>query len=407
MPQCGHRQVLGTCAGYAECMDAIKDFREADFLRAARTAREGRPPLAPARPWCDRWSCMDHAACALPFKVYQYTRADLANHPLLSCLQTTNLSHAQIARHVTHEPKRACAFWFEVGQRCRNLPHASTLPYWRGNGINHVFIDHWDRGIDAAERAQWLGRAAIAQGHATAERWVHGLDIALGLHPRMPLSPSDLRLAATPPWARRYLLTFKGTHSHISRVRAGMHHDLARRVVLATFPHPMQCMVSTSLRRPYAMSKERRLSPLHADCCQRLKVFYEGYEYRRLMNTTFALVMPGRQPASYRLAEVLGRGSIPVFYGFDDALLPYDELIDWSALSLNVPIDVSFERTLLPLLEAAAADRPRMARMQREGQRVFRRWFGTRSATAGDHAILETLRRRFELEVRRRRLRSN
>ena len=62
------------------------------------------------------------------------------------------------------------------------------------------------------------------------------------------------------------------------------------------------------------------------------------------MNASFALVAPGRQPASYRLAEVLGRGLLPVFFGFEDALLPYEELVDWSALSLNVPIDVDCER---------------------------------------------------------------
>lgn len=384
-------------------MDVIKDFREDEFLAEARRQREGRPPLAPARPWCSKWSCIDHAACTLPFKLYQYTHADLEGHPLAACLAVTNFSHPVIAPHVTLDPARACAFWFELGQRCKNLAHASSLPFWRGNGINHVFVDHWDRGIDARERVQWLGRAAIAQGHSTAERWVRGLDIALGLHPRVSLTKADVRLATTALWERNFLLTFKGTHSHVSRVRAGMHHDRQRGVVLATFPHPQQCMASTSLKRPFAMAREKRLHPLHADCCQQLMHFYNNYDYHRLMNTTFALVMPGRQPASYRLAEVLGRGSIPVFFGFDEAVLPYDELIDWSALSLNVPIDVSFEATLFPLLERLRADRPRLLRMQRLGQQVFRKYFGSQDASAGDKAIVETLRRRFEFEMRRAR----
>lgn len=407
---CGHEQVLGTCPGYAECMDVIESFRENDFLEEAQSRLKGGPPLELARPWCSKWSCINHTACTLPFKVYEYTSKDLQGHPLADCLATTNLSnYSSIVHHVTLDPTRACVYWFEIkgGARCKSLRHAPSLPFWHGNGLNHIFIDHSDAGIDVRDRVQGLGRAAIAQGHATAERWVHGLDIALALYPKLPHTADDVRLAATAPWNRRFLLTFKGTYSHVSRVRAGMHHDRRRGTIIATFPHAHQCLPSTSLTSPFALGTKESLLPLHVDCCQQLKRFYAAYDYRKLMNTTFALVMPGRQPASYRLAEVLARGSIPVFFGFEDAMLPYAELIDWSSLSMNVPVDVSFEQKLFPLLESVRDNHAKALRMQLLGLEVFHKYFrvidGRTAAirAATDPVIVETLRKRFELEMRR------
>lgn len=394
--ECGRNQALGTCPGYAQCMEVLYRFKEEEFVAKTRARREGPPLAAPDRPGCSKWSCIERANCTLPFKLYQYTHADLKGHPLDACLMWKNFTRKGVAQHITSDPGRACAFWFAVDRGCKALTRAKTLPFWHGNGVNHVFIDHWDVGITAQQRALYLGRAAIAQGHSTAERWVDGLDIALALHPKLRLTEAASRFATVAPWDRKYLLTFKGRHTHISRKRAGLHHDERRGVIIVTFPHPHQCLDSTSLARPKVGNKV--LLPLRADCCEQLHAFYNSYDYSDLMNTTFALVMPGRQPASYRLAEVLGRGAVPVFFGFDEAVLPYDELIDWSAISLRVNIDASFEHTLVPLLERVREDHARVLRMQELGQQVFRKYFNSRNADAGDRAVIETLRRRFELE---------
>jgi hypothetical protein len=401
--QCGVTQRLDTCEGYTQCMDAVKAFREPEFLARITASRTGPPPLTPARAWCTKDACIDRSRCALPFKLYQYTKEDVAGLPLAPCLDPTNMSHPSLAAHVTTDPSRACAFWFGMGQalpckRFRSAVH--LLPHWRGNGLNHVFVDHSDSGVSAETRG-YLGRAIVAQGHATLDRHARGVDIPLGLHPKGSRGARDLTLYATPPWARKYLLTFKGTHSHVSRVRAGLHHDASRRTLLVTLPHPLQCAAHTRLDRPFAMRPTQRLRPLHADCCARLKPFYDHYSYADLMNASFALVAPGRQPASYRLAEVLGRGLLPVFFGFEDALLPYEELVDWAALSLNVPVDVDFERVLYPLLDVIVADRPRARAMQAAAKAAYERYFSSADSLSGTCAVVETLRRRFEYELRR------
>mmetsp|Transcript_20307 Transcript_20307/g.48036 ORF Transcript_20307/g.48036 Transcript_20307/m.48036 type:complete len:365 (+) Transcript_20307:1165-2259(+) len=363
-----------------------------------RLAREGPPRVSEARPWCTKWGCIDQARCVQPFKLYQYTAEDVRGTQLEECLEPFNITGPGITEHITDDPRRACAFWFEVSGRCRALRHMWKLKHWGGNGLNHVLVIHTDEGISASERVSYLGRAAIAQGHATAERFVPGLDIALGLHSKFH-GPNALVLAAARPWARQHLLTFKGTWTHTARVRAGLHHDERRRVLLVTYPNPHQCAVSTSLRRPYLNSaRSRRLAPLHADCCEKLHSVYKSYNYARLMNTTFALVLPGRQPASYRLAEVIATGAIPVFYGFEDAMLPYAELIDWRSMSMYAPIDVNFEGKLLPALEALAADRKRLLAMQRALAKASRHFDGDGSR-GGNQAIVETLRRRYSFEL--------
>ena len=44
----------------------------------------------------------------------------------------------------------------------------------------------------------------------------------------------------------------------------------------------------------------------------------------------------GRSPATYRLAEVMSAGAIPVFVA-RDIVKPFPERVDWSSLSFSFP----------------------------------------------------------------------
>lgn len=90
------------------------------------------------------------------------------------------------------------------------------------------------------------------------------------------------------------------------------------------------------------------LYPENIDFCDALNATSERYDYVRLMNSTFGLVPAGRSPATYRLAEVMSAGAIPVFVT-RDYVRPFPERVDWPSLSFMFPpedVGVSMMDTL-------------------------------------------------------------
>ena len=77
---------------------------------------------------------------------------------------------------------------------------------------------------------------------------------------------------------------------------------------------------------------DEHLLPENVEYCEALKDRYEDHDYDSLMNTTFGLVPAGRSPGTYRLAEVMGAGAIPVIVA-RDVILPFREHFDWSSFS--------------------------------------------------------------------------
>jgi hypothetical protein len=216
----------------------------------------------------------------------------------------------------------------------------------------------------------------------------------------------NARLGGEPPWRRKWLLTFKGTATNALRSRMALYHDERSRVVVAVYPNPHKCT-----RKGRAMPIDgRQKQPVALDfganegCCAQMERLYARYNFYDLMNTTFGLVMPGHSPASYRLAEVLAAGCIPVFVGMEYGLLPFAEMIPWSEFALSAPADVDVQAGLLPKLRALAEDRPRLQRMQAHALRVYTEHFqpvayGGRISDANvRRTTLELLRRRFEYE---------
>lgn len=80
------------------------------------------------------------------------------------------------------------------------------------------------------------------------------------------------------------------------------------------------------------------LLPENIEYCQSLKSRYDDYEYGTLMDTTFGLVPAGRSPGTYRLAEIMGAGAIPVIVA-RDIVSPFREQFDWPSFSFTFAPD--------------------------------------------------------------------
>ncbi|KAJ1622506.1 exostosin family-domain-containing protein [Pavlovales sp. CCMP2436] len=413
--RCGRTHRLGGCAGFSDCVLRVMNSSEAGFLRRRRAVLGLPAAQLPNVPRCTRQSCLDLARCIPPFRFFVYDRDSLAAAGLgdnvTTCMQTADAWEPSSARLITRDPARACLFWIKVSatRGCKSYNRVGQLlrrlPHWNG-GLNHIVFESTDKGIPRTLRSKYLGKAGLAQGFSTVDNFVHGLDVAIPLRSTPNAPKLNALLGGAAPWRRKWLLTFKGTATNALRSRMALYHDELSRVVIAVYPNPHKCT-----RKGRAMPIDGRQIQLVAldfganeACCAQIEHLYSSYNFYDLMNTTFGLVMPGRSPASYRLAEVLAAGCVPVFVGMEYGLLPFAELIPWSEFSISAPGDVDVQAGLLPKLRALANDRPRLLRMQAHALGVYTEHFlpvayGGRTSDANvRRTTLELLRRRFEYE---------
>lgn len=82
----------------------------------------------------------------------------------------------------------------------------------------------------------------------------------------------------------------------------------------------------------------KHLLPENKEYCQQLVDTYNDHDYASLLNSTFGLVPAGRSPGTYRLAEVMGAGAIPVVVA-RDVVPPFREQYDWASFSFTFAPD--------------------------------------------------------------------
>lgn len=133
------------------------------------------PPILPALPKnlavnCRMFSCFDHSRCSLTsgFPVYLY---DPDLYPVMhdgwdvdGFLKTTLKQALGYNPHLTNDPKEACIYFVLVGEALKdvddmsenggNLPPLDPkalkrLPYWGGDGRNHVLLNLARRDLSA------------------------------------------------------------------------------------------------------------------------------------------------------------------------------------------------------------------------------------------------------------------
>ena len=293
-------------------------------------------------------NCWDLARCANGFSVYVHHVVNPSRQHNTRPRRSTPIWWPPTGVHIASSPEEACVVVVplsEVALRPNN-DGVPQLTGWRG-GRNHVVVDDSDEGVDFAERRYGSGSALVAQSHMELANYVPDFDISL------PLSlPSAVRSAALPLAAleyigrsrsRRHWLTFKGS----LYVDEGEGSQRAALFALASSSNAGGGRAGSAWEEKRVEvfqnchKASRTASAQTRNLCERLaREFNSAPTYADLLNTTFALVPAGRQPASYRLAEVMAAGAIPVFVSGDRLtsspyVRPFGEVIDWSSISLH------------------------------------------------------------------------
>ena len=245
---------------------------------------------------------------------------------------------------------------------------AAALPGWR-DGRNHIFIDQSDQGTSWEVRRAHLGCALVAQSHMELTNYIHDLDISLPLEgSRLPggeaaLDKLHASLASTPATARPYWLTFRGT-TYAGSGRTGLL-NLSR--------------LSTARQKVVVVEECHKVHQLHehrAFCASLDRGMKASPPYTVLLNSTFALVPGGRQPASFRLNEVMAAACIPVFVSGDERtsspyVRPFNTKIDWGSISLHFAFGETAEVIHATL---AALPKEKLHHMQEGVRRAWRKF---------------------------------
>ena len=83
--------------------------------------------------------------------------------------------------------------------------------------------------------------------------------------------------------------------------------------------------------------------------------------YVALLNTTFALVPAGRQPASFRLNEVLAAAAIPVLVSDGRQYVPpFDGVVQWEKIAFHFAFDTPLEAIVASLSRVSATQLTKM-----------------------------------------------
>ncbi|XP_035896380.1 LOW QUALITY PROTEIN: exostosin-3 [Anopheles stephensi] len=395
---------------------------------------------------CKMSTCFDHSRCSLTsgFPVYLYdpdtTFVVSEGFDIDGFLKTTIKQTLGYNAHLTTDPKKACVFLVLVGEALAehevlknnrynaalggsdrsSLPESGTmqpsslnvtrlrlLPYWGGDGRNHVLLNFARREIGPGTgnmlqgRSMDTGRAMLVQSSFEESQFRVGFDLIAP--PILGPPGGDVWQECAPmlPARRKYLLSFQGelhgqngslgvagphgtddTESdtvdefiieHLKEMSSGRTQDY--------FMLQFECVPATEQRSPSGL---REWSLCGTDNSRKFV----------LKESTFALLLaPGGGSTSStllqaRLYEALRAGAIPLVLGGDQVQLPYAETIEWRRVVISLP---KARITELHFLLRAIPDAD-LLMMRRQGRLVWERYLSSVQSTVD--TIVASLRNR-------------
>lgn len=186
------------------------------------------PPRGKSKHRCRMDTCFDYSRCSLTsqFPMYFYDPEDLPMTPsAMDTFVKFSVTHTlNTSPHMTYDPHIACVYIVLVGDLAQGQAWNTSglerklknLPYWRGDGRNHVIInlarnyqnrDMFD-GVDT-------GRAILVQSVFTEFQFRPKFDLVVP--PALGIARGDVWEFIPPlvPAKRKHLLSFQGDYKAI------------------------------------------------------------------------------------------------------------------------------------------------------------------------------------------------
>ncbi|CAH2068640.1 unnamed protein product, partial [Iphiclides podalirius] len=380
------------------------------------------PPInSSAEIHCRMYSCFDHSRCSLTsgFPIYFYdpdVHSPLAGAEVDGFLKTTLRQTLGYNSHLTQNPNEAClyvvligeSFPFEKAISPSSVPYKSmlnetaikNLPFWGGDGRNHVLLNLARRELSVGSGDAFFGastgRAMIAQSTFKLHQFRPEFDLVTP--PALGPPGGDVWADCAPisPARRKYLLSFQGSQSPTTSATRDNDTSVIDSLQKMASAGPASDVFLLQFECDPPVERRAILSIGDWALC--------GTDRSRrsvLRESTFALILaPGdggyttTALLQARLYEALRSGAIPVLLGGDRTRLPYGEVLDWRRAVLSLP---KARVTELHFLLRALSDSDLLA-FRRQGRVLWERYLS--SVQVSVDSLLAVIRTRLQIPAR-------
>ncbi|VEN58459.1 unnamed protein product [Callosobruchus maculatus] len=321
---------------------------------------------------CKMYNCFDHSRCSLTsgFPVYLYDPDQYSvmndGWDIDGFLKTTLKQTLGYNPHLTNDPKEACIYLVLVGEALKdtddvsenvgnhlNLPALDAdalkqLPYWGGDGKNHVLLNLARRDLSATSGDIFstidTGRAILVQSTFTQEQFREHFDLIVSPVLGPPGGDVWQECASMLPARRNYLLSFQGE----MKAKNGMlsNHNVSSDLDKFVIEYLQQLSKSQTQDKFLfefecnpASDTSNNIGPQDWALC--------GTDSSRksiLKESTYVLIFAPTQMdlisttlLQARVYEALRSGAIPVILGGDQIKLAYSEVIQWKRVVIFLP----------------------------------------------------------------------
>ncbi|KAF7284163.1 hypothetical protein GWI33_022414 [Rhynchophorus ferrugineus] len=322
------------------------------------------PPIPKNRSMnCRMFSCFDHSRCSLTsgFPIYLYDPDQYAvmndGWDVDGFLKTTLKQVLGYNPHLTQNPIEACIFLVLVGEALKdtddvtenignhlNLPPLNSealkrLPYWGGDGRNHVLLNLARRDLSAVSGDVFsnidTGRAILVQSTFYHDYFRPEFDLIVSPVLGPPGGDVWQECSHMIPSRRKFLLSFQGEmkKENIELNNFILEHlkQLSKTHTSDKFLFDFECVPASD----DSMNTGPQDWALCGTDSSRMSVLKES---------TFTLIFA---PSSIefvsttllqaRVYEALRSGAIPVILGGDQIQLAYSEVIQWKRVAIFLP----------------------------------------------------------------------